>query len=102
MSRDLQDARVICADDLPECRADVLSVVVEILELSMVEEIESIHAQLYGEALKIHRGHFRQRQIQVGAAWSMQHIARSSAIALDDIVIEGRLREELQAIRLRV
>lgn len=102
VSRDLQDARVVCAGDLPERRADVLSVVVEILKFRMVEEIERINAKLERDAFPIEWRHFRQRQIQVGASWSTQHIARSRAIALDDVVVEGCLREELQAIGLRV
>ena len=98
----MQDARIVRADDLPEGRADVLRVVVEILELRMVEDVECIHAKLKCEALSIERSHFRKRQIQVGASWSTNDVARGGAIALDDIVVKVRLTEELQAVCLWV
>jgi hypothetical protein len=57
--RDLQDARVVCAGNLPERRADVLSTVVEILKFRMVEEIERINAKFERDALPIEWRHFR-------------------------------------------
>lgn len=53
VSTQLEDACRICADHLSKRGADVLCIVVEVLEFGVVEEVEGIDAELEGNAFAI-------------------------------------------------
>jgi len=46
VSPELQDARVVCAGNLSKRGADVLGIIVKVIEFSVVEDVERIDAEL--------------------------------------------------------
>jgi hypothetical protein len=61
----LKDTRVICARDLAKRGANVLGIVVEVVEFRVVEDVERIDAELERDSFAIGCDRLSQRKIKL-------------------------------------
>src|SRR5262249_29800056 len=72
VSRQLQDSRIVCADRLSQPAAG--KVPAQRAELGVVEEIESVQAELELHPFAEEWSLLRQCQVHVGASWTAQQV----------------------------